>query len=1264
MEVAKRFATAVRPDSLPFAGKTLLLAVSLFLFLILNTVGAGAQTITPLPLGSSVAGRIDPGDEVDIYELDLSSRSGITDVWIYTTGDFDTWGELYDSSGTLIIYNDDALINPNLTNFHLRRNLAPGVYYVGVYSADDVSTGDYILHAAAIMDPGSTTATATRLNLDTPTPGSIDAATDDDYFRIDFDTSTNLILYARGLILRDGAGLLPLAPIDGEVLDATNNRVTVNITSGYFSFVIRDDFGPGTYYIRVTTPSGVDSHPVPYTIHAQEDTGYTEFIENCENAARPSQIDDPLYPCQWHLNNVLGEDINVEPVWSEGLKGEGINIAVVDDGMDWNHEDLVDNVNQSLNHDYTDSNDVHHPFEHHGTNVAGIIAARDNGIGVRGVAPRATIYGYNFLVDPTVLNVSDAMIRNAVVTAVSNNSIGLKGGPGLSRVSSFWEMAVESGIRTGYDGKGVFYTFAGGNYHLEGDNSNLSEVANFYAVTAVCAVNDGDTRSAYSEMGANLWTCAPSNDDGYERRGIVTTENSDRYLDDFGGTSAATPIVSGVAALMRQANPNLTWRDLKLILAASARKNDPTNIGWEDGARRYGSASGADRYHFNHEYGFGVVDAKAAVDMAKGWSGSLPPLQSSTTESRSLNVLIPDAPESGVPATITRSLTLSTDVDFTEFIEVNVTFDHPSFRDLDIDLVSPSGAVSHLTVQFNTYTPDDPTDDDYIPLQGTFRLGSARHLGEDPNGEWQLMITDHLSVASGTLQSWSITTYGHRSTPVGTSECATLGAVSDAMQNPGLVSDCETLLEARDTLVGTGTSLNWSASLPMTSWDGATVEGTPARVTVLSLRNRGLAGTIPAQLGNLTALRGLSLSTTAEVCQGNVCRDTEEHERNRLTGPIPSDLGRLSKLEWLSLSRNELTGPIPADLSNLTSLSLLALGGNQLTGPVPTWLGGLTNLEGLYLWGNKLSGPTPTELGNLANLKWLELGSNQLSGTVPADIGNIANLERLTLHQNQLSGQIPTQLGSLSNLQVLSLWDNQLTGPIPTQLGSLPYLERLHLSQNQLSGTVPTQLGDLSNLKVLSLWSNQLTGTIPTSLIKLANLEELYLSQNQFTGCVPAALQDVPDNDLADLGLPFCVSPSVTLSTSSTGIPVRINSPIPVTATFSGPVSGFTASDITVANGLASNFAGGDGDSVFTFDVLPNAIGVVTVDIPENVAVDAEGNGNTAAVRLPLGMPYDDNNDGTINSIEVLKAVADYFRGLLTAQQILAVVGLYFASSG
>ena len=154
-------------------------------------------------------------------------------------------------------------------------------------------------------------------------------------------------------------------------------------------------------------------------------------------------------------------DINVEPAWDDDVLGEGVNIAVVDRGMDVGHEDLKDNVDIGLNHDYNDEGNIYNRYQHHGTHVAGIIAARDNSVGVRGVAPRAP----------------------------------------------------------------------------------------------------------YSEMGANLWVCAPSNERpgifGLGGRfGIVSIENSDNYVRDFEGTSAAAPIVSGVAALMRSVNPDLTWRDL------------------------------------------------------------------------------------------------------------------------------------------------------------------------------------------------------------------------------------------------------------------------------------------------------------------------------------------------------------------------------------------------------------------------------------------------------------------------------------------------------------------------------------------------------------------------------------------------------------------------------------------------------------------------------------------------------------------------------
>ena len=148
-----------------------------------------------------------------------------------------------------------------------------------------------------------------------------------------------------------------------------------------------------------------------------------------------------------------------------------------------------------------------------------------------------------------------------------------------------------------------------------------------------------------------------------------------------------------MVALIREVNNTLTWRDVKLILAASARKNDPDNTGWEQGASKYGSTT--DRYNFNHEYGFGMVDAKAAVDLAPGWT-NVRDLREITSESGGINLRIPDLPSSGTPTTVTTSLNVDPYVEFVEFVEVNAHFNHPSFRNLTVELVSPSGTVSTL----------------------------------------------------------------------------------------------------------------------------------------------------------------------------------------------------------------------------------------------------------------------------------------------------------------------------------------------------------------------------------------------------------------------------------------------------------------------------------------------------------------------------------------------------------------------------------------
>ena len=268
--------------------------------------------------------------------------------------------------------------------------------------------------------------------------------------------------------------------------------------------------------------------------------------------------------------------------------------------------------------------------------------------------------------------------------------------------------------------------------------------------------------------------------------------------------------------------------------------------------------------------------------------------------------------------------------------------------------------------------------------------------------------------------------------------CSNGIAVPNPSSNPGLVSDCQVLLAARDTLAGTA-SLNWSADVNIETWDGISVGGLPSRVIVLELKAEfdkegpALNGQIPPELSNLSNLEEIDLGSRNSICIDGECREVEEREFNRLTGPIPSELGNLTNLERLYLFGNQLTGPIPPELGNLTNLERLYLNINQLTGPIPPELGNLTNLERLYLNRNRLTGPIPSELGNLTNLERLSLYTNQLTGPIPSELGSLTNLERLYLQDNEFTGSLPLSFINLTALESLAFGNNAgLCAPIDT----------------------------------------------------------------------------------------------------------------------------------------------------------------------------------------------------------------------------------------
>ena len=197
---------------------------------------------------------------------------------------------------------------------------------------------------------------------------------------------------------------------------------------------------------------------------------------------------------------------------------------------------------------------------------------------------------------------------------------------------------------------------------------------------------------------------------------------------------------------------------------------------------------------------------------------------------------------------------------------------------------------------------------------------------------------------------------------------------------------------------------------PVRDWLGVILFN--CRVWSLSLNGMNLVGTLPNDLGNLTAVKSISING-------------QSGENGDLHGPIPSILGTLNNLETLSLGNNNLSGEIPAELGELANLIVLSLSGNRLEGPIPPELGNATNLKGLNLSQNQLTGAIPTELGNLMNATSIQLDNNKLKGTVPQSFASLNNLQTLRLQDNQLE-DLP-DLTSLSALTRLWLWNNRFT---------------------------------------------------------------------------------------------------------------------------------------------------------------------------------------------------------------------------------------------
>ncbi len=534
------------------------------------------------------------------------------------------------------------------------------------------------------------------------------------------------------LVIEDAGALASLASredgVDGFLLYA---RVVARAEPG----VLRAALGEGGEiapiagspgYWLVEAESVADAVSMAFALQATPGVGEAHVDIERPTALR-SVPNDPLFPSQWHLRNtqVLGADANILGAWGMGYTGQGVIVGVIDGGiMQTAHADLAANFVPAAS--ITSGEFV----GSHATNVAGVVGAvGDNGVGVAGSAYNAGLGTMSF----------GAASKNATAFSHRNDLISIKNnswGPPDNGRLGFWTNveanSIRNAVNNGRGGLGVVFVWAGGNGGTV-DRVDYDNYASSRYTIAVGAINDLDRRSSYSERGSSLLVGAHSDDSG--RRSIWTTDRTGNYTNNFGGTSSASPLAAGVVALMLEANPQLSWRDVQHVLVESARKVHPASPQWE--------VNGAG-YDINYDFGFGAVDATAAVTLAETWT-PVGEEVSATTGTVQVGVTLPDNNAAGHSVTVTKSESVRI-----EHVELVLNASTAHVGDLRVRITSPEGTESLLAA------PRSDSTSNY----SNFVFTSVRHWGELSDGDWTVHIADERPSNIATWNSFELRVHG------------------------------------------------------------------------------------------------------------------------------------------------------------------------------------------------------------------------------------------------------------------------------------------------------------------------------------------------------------------------------------------------------------------------------------------------------------------------------------------------------------------------
>jgi Ca2+-binding RTX toxin-like protein/subtilisin-like proprotein convertase family protein len=495
--------------------------------------------------------------------------------------------------------------------------------------------------------------------------------------------------------------------------------------------------------------------------------------------ASPAAVSGPVYASsyaasnsyrayQWYLDGKLtvggnAYGANVDKISTE-YTGSGVKVGIIDQGFDITNIDLIGRFDLTQSFDPRDTTvssiSPDGAADAHGTWVAGVLgASATNEVGAIGVAPDATLVGYyaRFGLGGSSAMELAKLLALQVNVDVSNSSWGYSTAFSDNFLNASWapvENAISNAAEHGRGSLGTVYVFAAGNDReytpnsaSDGDNTNNHSLTNSrFIITAAASTTDGHI-AHFSTPGASVFVTAPGD-------AILTTtlDNGDgNRTNDFAvvsGTSFAAPIVSGVVAMMLQANPDLGYRDVQEILALSSEKLDPTSSSWAtNGATNWNGGGNL----VSHDFGFGLVDAHAAVRLAETWTS-----QNTAANEQVISAAGNIGPNAALSQSGANQYVTTVSGDYQHFsidwVELDVTLQNAHNGDLKIELISPDGTDSVLL--------DHPAGGTNASSNLNFTFSTNHNWGETPNGDWKVVIHDTGTGGNDSIVSYSLRIYG------------------------------------------------------------------------------------------------------------------------------------------------------------------------------------------------------------------------------------------------------------------------------------------------------------------------------------------------------------------------------------------------------------------------------------------------------------------------------------------------------------------------